>query len=185
MTEAKLNHSEAMMNILVTWPSLKCSLNAITGNTRGLTSFPSEEQLVSMTTQLKNNDTEYDERSYHKAKHQRLWSISYPSPNLFVMSREDKCGIPKSFTDDTKILLDYIRFGWTLKERIEKTLKTIEIVESAHKESMKNYRYKPLPPDKDLTNLINPSIIKVTERIHANFFVEDGPYSSPNIPFSP
>ena len=66
MTEAELSHSETMMNVLVCWPSLKCTLNAVTGDTRGLTFFPGEEQLVYMTTQLRNNDCGYDERSYYK-----------------------------------------------------------------------------------------------------------------------
>ena len=63
---ANLSHSETMLNQLVTWPSLKFALYAITGNTRGLAFFPGEEQLLSMTKQLKNNNTQYDERSCYK-----------------------------------------------------------------------------------------------------------------------
>ena len=63
---ADLIHSETMINELVTWPSLKFTLYAVTGNTRGLVFFPGEEQLLSMTKQLKNNNTRYDERSCYK-----------------------------------------------------------------------------------------------------------------------
>ncbi|KAG2228280.1 hypothetical protein INT45_011072 [Circinella minor] len=182
-----LSHSETIMNELVTWPSLKFALYAISGDTQRLTFFPGEEQLLSMTKQLKNNNTQYDERlcyksdavlrcldkktrggnmelvlletsnsyddttkkkvnfDFHKGmfgtvamlktiadrynyasfdsfkklklyfihahtKHLRLWSISCPVPNLFVINREDKCSIPKKkkrhktayeFDDDT------------------------------------------------------------------------------------
>ncbi|KAI7874026.1 hypothetical protein K492DRAFT_222835 [Lichtheimia hyalospora FSU 10163] len=118
-------------------------------------------------------------------KHIRLWSISSPSPGIFVMTREDKCGIPTAFNDDTHILLDYIRFGWSLKERIEKTLAKIDDLEEAHKVKMKEYRYKKLPKDRDLSCLVNPAIIKITERVHACYFVDDGPDSSPLIPLFP
>ncbi|KAI7874027.1 hypothetical protein K492DRAFT_45782 [Lichtheimia hyalospora FSU 10163] len=67
MTEANLGHSETILNALVAWPSLQCTLNAVCGETRGLTFFPGEEQLLSMTTQLKANDAGHDDRSYYKA----------------------------------------------------------------------------------------------------------------------
>ncbi|KAI7858097.1 hypothetical protein BDC45DRAFT_434229 [Circinella umbellata] len=246
--EADLSHSETMMNELITRPSLKFALCAISGDTRGLGFFPREEQLLSMTKQLKNNNTQYDERlcyksdaktggnmelvlletsnsyddttnkkvnfDFHKGmfgtvamlktiadkynyasfdsfkklklyfihahtKHLRLWSISCPVPNLFVINREDKCSIPVSFNDDTKNLFDYIGFMWTLKERIEETLLTIGVIELAHKEYMKEYRYKPLLSEMNLSNRVDPSIVEITERVHASYFVEDGPFSSP------
>lgn len=74
-----------------------------------------------------------------------------------------QCGTDAAaFNDDTHILVDYMRFGWSLKvclpcfliwhveplpyhtftlqERIEKTLAKIDHLEEAHKVKMKEYR---------------------------------------------
>ncbi|KAF7727191.1 hypothetical protein EC973_007889 [Apophysomyces ossiformis] len=124
--------------------------------------------------------------------HIRLWSISCPSGGVFVMMREDKCPIPISFNDDPKLLLDFTRFIWTFKasingvtylsERLEETMASVDELQNSNNHLMRDYRHCPLPPEKDLSQLVKPSIIKITERVHSTMFINDGPFSSPLVP---
>lgn len=58
-----------------------------------------------------------------------------------------------------------------IEEQIEKILAKINELEEAHKIKMEEYRYKKLSKDRDLSCLVNPSIIKATERVHACYYV--------------
>ncbi|ORY97260.1 hypothetical protein BCR43DRAFT_234156 [Syncephalastrum racemosum] len=97
----------------------------------------------------------------------RLWSLSCPSPGIFIVYREDSCVIPVSFNDDQKIPLDYIRFIWCFKEQLDQIMRTLHVLRESHQLNMKQYRYYPLPADKDLSEIVKPSIIKVTEKVHS------------------
>lgn len=158
MTEADLCHSETMLNALVVWPSLQCTLNAVCGETRGLTFFPGEEQLLSMTTQLKNNDAGHDERSHYKAD--------------AIL----RCLNKKTGSNMELVLLETSNACNTA---------SINDLEQAHKMRMREFRFKKLPQNQDLSCLVNPSISKITEHVHAYYFINDGPDSSPLAPLFP
>ncbi|KAI8144736.1 hypothetical protein BJV82DRAFT_57723 [Fennellomyces sp. T-0311] len=113
-------------------------------------------------------------------EHIRLWSISCPEPRVFLMMREDKCTVPVDSNDDPKVLLDYIGFSWTFKERLENTLKVLSDLEKSNSKVMAEMAYDDLPEDRDLSCLVKPHIVKVTERLHAPYFTHDGPYSLPS-----
>lgn len=122
----------------------------------------------------------------------RLWSVCSPKPKLFIVTREDKAPIPTGFSDDDTSILAFIRFFWFLKvvcyllhgnvpyscpdfqqfhsmqERLQQTLCAIKELKVSNKERMRNYRFEDAPIEADLPSLVNPKIIKLTEKIHAS-----------------
>ncbi|KAJ8653277.1 hypothetical protein O0I10_011026 [Lichtheimia ornata] len=55
---------------------------------------------------------------------------------------------------------------WKLKERLEDTLLTMKKIAESHKENMIKDILEDLPDDKNLSILVEPLRVPITERLH-------------------
>ncbi|PHZ11008.1 uncharacterized protein RHIMIDRAFT_293200 [Rhizopus microsporus ATCC 52813] len=67
----------------------------------------------------------------------------------------------------------------TLRRRDQETLDTIKKIQSSHKDNRKKSRYNSEETPRLLSEIINPSIIKLTENDHKKGMTDLGPFDSP------
>ncbi|KAI8363934.1 hypothetical protein BD560DRAFT_473605 [Blakeslea trispora] len=107
----------------------------------------------------------------------KLWSLSF-NENIFHLWREDILEIKPDFKDKEEFLQQTIRFYWSFKCQLENTLKAIQNLHTSHKENLKQARYSVSPPPL-LSQLVNPSIVRLTEKDHCKGMASYGPFDSP------
>ncbi|CEG74360.1 hypothetical protein RMATCC62417_09595 [Rhizopus microsporus] len=215
-----LNHSETIFNNYLVEPNLKAVCNAIDHSKfdwAKIGFFDGEEELVSMTKQLKRKGSFVDHRyiykadgvvrlqeahdieicvvevsgeylkqetkkiyfDHHKANYGCLAMLKtiadqykYASVDVF-----EQLKIYFVHAADNKIKL------WSLSYqdecKLEETLDTIKKIQSSHKDNRKKSRYNSEETPKLLSEIINPSIIKLTGNDHKKGMADLGPFDSP------
>ncbi|KAI9487871.1 MAG: hypothetical protein EXX96DRAFT_599451 [Benjaminiella poitrasii] len=175
--------------------------------------FDGEEELVSMTKQLKRKGpfadgvvrlqeahnieicvVEVSGRCFdhHKAIYGCLAMLKtiadqykYASVDVFEQLKvyfvhtAGVLNIEPKFDDKEMYLQDAINFYWTLECKLEETLDTIKKIQSSHKDNRKKSRYNSEEKYNLLSEIINPSIIKLTEKDHKKGMRDLGPFDSP------
>ncbi|KAG1183379.1 hypothetical protein G6F36_008492 [Rhizopus arrhizus] len=108
----------------------------------------------------------------------KLWSLSYQD-EVFHFWREGVLNIEPKFEDKEMYQQDAINYYWTFKCKLEETLDTIKKLQISHKDNRKKSRYNSGETPKLLSEIINPSIIKLTENEHKKGMADLGPFDSP------
>ncbi|CEP13207.1 hypothetical protein [Parasitella parasitica] len=214
-----LNYSEAVFNNYLVKPNLKAVCNAIDRskfNWAKLGFFDGDEELVSMTKQLKRKGTFVDHRFTYKVdgvvrlqeahdieicvveqaktKRKEFWKSLYASVDVFEQLqvyfvhavvkifnfwREGVLNIELKLEDKEMYQRDTTNFYWIFKCKLEETLDTIKKIQSSHKNNIKKSRYNSGKTPKLLSQIINLSIIKLTENEHKQGMANLGPFDSP------
>ncbi|KAI7900744.1 uncharacterized protein BX663DRAFT_553740 [Cokeromyces recurvatus] len=195
-----LNHNEAIFNNYFVEPNLKAVCNSIDHskyNWAKLGFFDGEEELLSMTKQLKRKGKFVDHRYIYKAdgvvRLQEAHDIEicvYASVDIFEQLkiyfvhaadevfhfwREGVLNIEPKFEDKETYQQDIITFYWTFKCKLEESLDAVKKIQDSHKINRYNSGEKP----KLLSQIINPNIIKLTENDHKKGMADLGPFDSP------
>ncbi|KAG1558248.1 hypothetical protein G6F49_004678 [Rhizopus delemar] len=107
----------------------------------------------------------------------KLWSLSYQD-EVFHFWREGVLNIEPKFEDKEMYQQDAINYYWTFKCKLEETLDIIKKIQVSHKSNIKKNRYNSGETPKSLSEIINPSIIKLTENDHKKGMTDLGPFGS-------
>lgn len=124
----------------------------------------------------------------------KLWSLSF-NESIFHLWREDVLEIKPDFKDKEEFLQQTIRFYWSFKVckyqpeskklvgfylaffycivSARKHTEAIQNLHTSHKENLNQARYSASP------ELVNPSIVRLTEKEHSKGMAGYGPFDSP------
>ncbi|KAL9536779.1 hypothetical protein MBANPS3_012372 [Mucor bainieri] len=119
-------------------------------------------------------------QAYHDCLY--LWSLRCVEDNLYCLFRERKVRVPYLFGSRINDVLDFVLFANEVKVELEHSLKNLESLREEHETYSRSRRYQNEADYVLLSNIIRPTIVKVSMLKGFNGMADEEPYSSPNIP---
>ncbi|KAI8363870.1 hypothetical protein EDC96DRAFT_444562 [Choanephora cucurbitarum] len=108
----------------------------------------------------------------------RHWSISTQAPDIYVMNKEQRAGVPIRFSEKDITLLPFICFFKTLVAACEETLSVLKELKKEHKPILRS-------KDKERKNLCiieDSVIVRLNEGKYVIILAKNGPKSVPSSP---
>lgn len=140
-------------------------------------------------------------QAYHDCLY--LWSLRCVEDNLYCLFRERKVRVPYLFESRINDVLDFVLFANEVKVRVirqiahgvgidhymkcvqvelEHSLKNLESLREEHETYSRSRRYQNEADYVLLSNIIRPTVVKVSMLKGFKGMADEEPYSSPNIP---
>ncbi|KAI8331866.1 hypothetical protein BC941DRAFT_463057 [Chlamydoabsidia padenii] len=107
-----------------------------------------------------------------------LWNLTFKHDGIYELWRGTYLTILPSFGDKTDFLLDFLNFFWAMKELVKETINNIDELAKGHTTIKAKHRYSVAVPVL-LTDIIKPSIIKLTQHEGSKGMADLGPFYSP------
>ncbi|ORZ04103.1 hypothetical protein BCR42DRAFT_338859, partial [Absidia repens] len=109
----------------------------------------------------------------------RTWSLKYNN-NAYILCREDKVTMHQNFKEKNDFLIPLCNYLNNLKEMIIQSVSHLDVLEDEHKKSNRLSRYgKPINKQLLLSNIITPSILRLTQKYDSGGMADQNPGSSP------
>ncbi|KAI7902940.1 uncharacterized protein BX663DRAFT_531072 [Cokeromyces recurvatus] len=103
----------------------------------------------------------------------------HAAEEVFHFWRKGVLKIKLKLEDKEMYQQEAINYYWTFKCKLEETLDTIKKIQNSHKNNRKKSRYNSGETPKLLSEIINSSIIKLTENDHKKGMTDLGSFDSP------
>ncbi|KAJ8656169.1 hypothetical protein O0I10_008182 [Lichtheimia ornata] len=109
----------------------------------------------------------------------RVWSLSRLQQDVYIMKKELKVHVPTEFERKEDELLPLMTSCWKFGQLLSHSVESIEQLGLCHnKEQKRAMRHEESDHTQHLDTLVNPRILKITEKKHKMFIGADGPHSS-------
>ncbi|CEP18245.1 hypothetical protein [Parasitella parasitica] len=113
----------------------------------------------------------------------RHWTMSTPSPGVYVMNKEQRVGIIDDFGKQKNNTVQFVTFALTLASALEETMAVLDDLTDEHDRKETAYRFERNVPRPSLLELVCPQIVRLNENKHTVQIADDGtksPVYTPN-----
>ncbi|GAA5811080.1 hypothetical protein MFLAVUS_004509 [Mucor flavus] len=167
--------------------------SAFAENSKAKTSFDHYKAMFGLLMMLKTIARKYKYANFNTFKglkvhfihtHNRAirhWTMSTPSPGLFLMNKEQKVDIMEKFEEKSEGIMPFMTFSISLGVSLEESLHTLSMLSREHEQVLReascegstNENISPA----SLLDLVNSVLVRLNENKHKDEVAEDGPQS--------
>ncbi|CEP14154.1 hypothetical protein [Parasitella parasitica] len=108
----------------------------------------------------------------------RHWSMSTPSPGLYLMNKEQKVDIIKDFERKSEGVIPFMNFTISLGVSLDETMNDLSVLSKEHDKVLREtYFGTDDNTHLSLLDFVNPVLVRLNENKHKDEVAEEGPQS--------